>query len=148
MLAIASATGAYAKGATGTIASIDKKGDSITLVDGKTFVLPEGIEAETLKVGEKVTITYSTRPASSPPRVSSRPTRQALVPAGRIVVRVGVLPALPDAQCYLTPALRKSEGDMPASLRNDLLKALSEPKPESMATRSTLASSCMSSACA
>jgi PDZ domain-containing secreted protein len=61
MLAIASATSAYAKGATGTIASIDKKGDSITLVDGKTFVLPDGIEAETLKVGEKVTITYSTK---------------------------------------------------------------------------------------
>lgn len=50
---------------------------------------------------------------------------------------------------YLTPApLRKSDGDMPASLRNDLLKALSEPKPESMATRSTLASWCISSACA
>jgi hypothetical protein len=50
---------------------------------------------------------------------------------------------------YLAPApLRKSDGDMPASLRNDLLKALSEPKPESMATRSTLASWCISSACA
>lgn len=48
---------------------------------------------------------------------------------------------------YLAPApLRKSDGDMPASLRNDLLKALSEPKPESMATRSTLASWCISRA--
>lgn len=48
---------------------------------------------------------------------------------------------------YLAPApLRKSDGDMPASLRNDLLKALSEPKPDSMATRSTLASWCISSA--
>lgn len=46
------------------------------------------------------------------------------------------------AAIYLAPVTprRKSEGDMPASLRNDLLKALSEPKPESMATRSTLAS--------
>ncbi|UCI10575.1 DUF1344 domain-containing protein [Mesorhizobium sp. B1-1-8] len=60
ILAIASATGAYAKAAAGTIASIDKKGDSITMSDGKTFTLPEGIEAETLKVGEKVTVTYST----------------------------------------------------------------------------------------
>ncbi|TGR73175.1 DUF1344 domain-containing protein, partial [Mesorhizobium sp. M2D.F.Ca.ET.223.01.1.1] len=51
---------AYAKATTGTIASIDKKGDSITLSDGKTFSLPEGVEAETLKVGEKVKITYST----------------------------------------------------------------------------------------
>lgn len=54
------------------------------------------------------------------------------------------------AGLYLAPdtPLRKSEGDMPASLRNDLLKALSEPKPESMATRSTLASWCINSACA
>lgn len=61
ILAIASATSAYAKATTGTIASIDKKGDSITLTDGKTFSLPEGIEAETLKVGEKVTVTYSAK---------------------------------------------------------------------------------------
>ena len=61
VIAIASAGVAYAKTTTGTIASIDKKGDSITLSDGKTFSLPEGIEAETLKVGEKVTITYSTK---------------------------------------------------------------------------------------
>ena len=44
-----------------TIASIDKKGDSITLSDGKTFTLPEGIEAETLNVGERVVVTYSTK---------------------------------------------------------------------------------------
>ena len=43
---------------------------------------------------------------------------------------------------------RKSDGDMPASLRNDLLKALSDPKPLSMATLMTLASSLTSSACA
>lgn len=61
ILAIASATGAYAKATTGSIASIDKKGDSVTLADGKTFSLPEGIEAETLKVGEKVTVTYTTK---------------------------------------------------------------------------------------
>lgn len=46
---------------TGTIASIDKGGDSITLSDGKKLTLPEGIEAETLKVGEKVIVTYSTK---------------------------------------------------------------------------------------
>ncbi|BCG98979.1 DUF1344 domain-containing protein [Mesorhizobium loti] len=61
ILAVISSTGAFAEAATGTIASIDKKGDSITLSDGKTFVLPEGIEAETLKVGEKVVVTYSTK---------------------------------------------------------------------------------------
>jgi len=61
IFAVVSSTGAFANAATGTIASIDKKGDSITLSDGKTFVLPEGIEAETLKVGEKVVVTYSTK---------------------------------------------------------------------------------------
>ncbi|MER8595819.1 MULTISPECIES: DUF1344 domain-containing protein [unclassified Mesorhizobium] len=59
VLALASSTGAFAKATTGTIASVDKSGDSITLSDGKTFILPEGIEAETLKVGEKVVVTYS-----------------------------------------------------------------------------------------
>ena len=54
----------------------------------------------------------------------------------------GIGHASPLVAFYLAPVtpLRKSEGDMPASLRNDLLNALSEPKPESMATRSTLAS--------
>lgn len=52
---------ALAKTLTATIASIDKGGDSITLSDGNKFTLPEGIEAETLKVGEKVTITYSNK---------------------------------------------------------------------------------------
>lgn len=61
VLALASSTDAFAKATTGTIASVDKSGDSITLSDGKTFVLPEGIEAETLKVGEKVTVTFSTK---------------------------------------------------------------------------------------
>jgi Cu/Ag efflux protein CusF len=61
VLAVASSTGAFAKSATGTVASIDKNADSITLSDGKTFTLPEGIEAETLKIGEKVVVTYSTK---------------------------------------------------------------------------------------
>ena len=47
---------------------------------------------------------------------------------------------------YLAATLRKSLGDIPASLRKDLLKALSEPKPESMATLMTLTSSFISSA--
>ena len=44
---------------TGTIKSISTKNDAITLADGKTYGLPEGIEAEDLKVGEKVQVTYS-----------------------------------------------------------------------------------------
>ena len=59
-LAALASTAAFAKAITGTIESIDKNGDSITLTDGKTFTLPEGIEAETLKPGEKVVVTYKT----------------------------------------------------------------------------------------
>ena len=61
ILAMASATGAYAKEATGMIASVDKNCDSFTLGDGKTFALPENIEVETLKVGDKVSVTYSAK---------------------------------------------------------------------------------------
>ena len=57
---IASATGAFAKDDVGIIKTINKSGDSITLSDGKVFKLPEGIEAETLKVGERVRVVYST----------------------------------------------------------------------------------------
>ncbi|WP_246696445.1 DUF1344 domain-containing protein [Mesorhizobium sp. SARCC-RB16n] len=63
IIALASSSGAFAKAVTGTIKSVDKKGDSITLSDGTTFKLPEGIEAETLKAGEKVVVTYSTTAA-------------------------------------------------------------------------------------
>ena len=59
-LAAFASSAAFAKSATGTIQSIDKSGDSFTLTDGKTFTLPEGIEAETLKAGEKVVVTYKT----------------------------------------------------------------------------------------
>jgi Cu/Ag efflux protein CusF len=60
-LAAASSTAAIAKTVTGTIANVDVKGDAITLADGKTLNLPEGIEVETLKAGEKVVVTYSTK---------------------------------------------------------------------------------------
>lgn len=54
------ASPAAAAESQGTIKSVDPKRDSITLSDGKTFILSEGVEAETLKAGEKVMITYST----------------------------------------------------------------------------------------
>ena len=68
MLVIASATGAFAKEDTGTIKKINKSGDLITLSDGKLFTLPEGIEAETLKVGEHVRVVYSTQMPQARPR--------------------------------------------------------------------------------
>jgi Cu/Ag efflux protein CusF len=69
ILAVASSSAAFAKAVTGTIKSVDKNGDSITLSDGEKFTLPEAIEVETLKVGEKVMVTYSTK--AGKPTVSS-----------------------------------------------------------------------------
>ncbi len=45
----------------GTIKQIAPKSDAITLDDGKKFTLAEGTEAELLKVGQKVEITYTMR---------------------------------------------------------------------------------------
>ena len=44
---------------TGPIKTIDAKTSSITLDDGKVFVLPKGFKIETVKVGEKVAVTYA-----------------------------------------------------------------------------------------
>jgi len=54
------ATGvASAANVTAKITKINPKTDAITLSDGKVFTLPEGIEAESLKVGQTVDVTYS-----------------------------------------------------------------------------------------
>jgi Cu/Ag efflux protein CusF len=52
------ASAALAASDTGTIKHIDPSSDAITLDDGKTFTLAEGTEAESLKVGQKVNVTY------------------------------------------------------------------------------------------
>lgn len=45
----------------GKVAKIDNANDAITLDDGKTFVFAEGVEADTLKVGQTVEITYDSK---------------------------------------------------------------------------------------
>lgn len=70
LLLMASPAGAFAAQDTGTIKSINKASDSITLSDGKEFKLPEGVEAETLKIGAKIRVEYSTD-ASGKATVSS-----------------------------------------------------------------------------
>ena len=55
---LVAASAAFAATDTGTIKKIDPKGDAITLDDGKVFVLAEGTEAESLKIGDKVTVTF------------------------------------------------------------------------------------------
>ncbi|TPM10644.1 MULTISPECIES: DUF1344 domain-containing protein [unclassified Mesorhizobium] len=57
--------GSPCKTVTSTIVNVDAKGDAITLADGKTLNLPEGIEVETLKPGKKVIVTYSTKSGKS-----------------------------------------------------------------------------------
>ncbi len=54
------ATNVQAAETMGTVRSVNTKSDSIALNDGKAYVLPEGIEAESVKVGEKVKITFAT----------------------------------------------------------------------------------------
>ncbi len=56
-----STSGAIAKSASGTIQSVDTKHDSILLTDGTKVTLPEGIEAESLKPGENVVVTYTVK---------------------------------------------------------------------------------------
>jgi Cu/Ag efflux protein CusF len=51
-------TAAFAASDTGIIKHIDPNSDAITLDDGKTFILAEGTEAESLKIGQKVSVTY------------------------------------------------------------------------------------------
>jgi hypothetical protein len=50
---------AFARDETGTITNIDAKADQITLSTGTTINLPENIEVETLKVGERVAVQYA-----------------------------------------------------------------------------------------
>jgi hypothetical protein len=65
LLSATLASGAFAAATTGTIKAINRAKDSITLVDGTVFRLPEGIEAESLKAGEKVMVTYTTTKAGT-----------------------------------------------------------------------------------
>jgi hypothetical protein len=58
-----SAGTAFAKEDNGVVAKVNKKGDAITLSDGKVFGLPEGIEAESVKAGQHVRVVYTTNKA-------------------------------------------------------------------------------------
>ncbi|KPH04631.1 DUF1344 domain-containing protein (plasmid) [Rhizobium acidisoli] len=59
ILTLASISMALAAQASGKITAISKNADTITLSDGKTYNLPEGIEDTKLRVGEKVQLTYT-----------------------------------------------------------------------------------------
>ncbi|MFW8588763.1 DUF1344 domain-containing protein [Rhizobium beringeri] len=59
MLMLAPMSAAFAAQTSGTITAISKNADTITLSDGETYTLPEGIEDTRLRVGEKVQLTYT-----------------------------------------------------------------------------------------
>lgn len=69
------ATAAVAATMSATVKSIDKSSDAVTLDNGQTLTLPEGIEAESLKIGEKVQVTYSTNAASKVRVESIKPAK-------------------------------------------------------------------------
>jgi hypothetical protein len=52
---------AFAASDTGTVKNVNPKNDAITLDDGKVFVLAEGTEAESVKIGSKVKVTFITK---------------------------------------------------------------------------------------
>jgi hypothetical protein len=54
-----SAGTALARNEIGTITNINAKADQITLSSGKTIHLPEHIEVQSFKVGERVAVKYT-----------------------------------------------------------------------------------------
>jgi Protein of unknown function (DUF1344) len=55
---VSSAAFAASMSDAGAIKAIDAKANTITLADGKVFILPAKFDLKTIKVGEKVTVTY------------------------------------------------------------------------------------------
>ena len=53
------ATAAYAAEASGTIKDLDMSKHSVTLNNGSTYDVAKGVKLDGLKIGEKVTLTYS-----------------------------------------------------------------------------------------
>jgi uncharacterized protein YlzI (FlbEa/FlbD family) len=58
IIMLSTATFAASATTTGTIEKVDTKSDSITLDNGKVYILSEGVEAESMRIGMKVLVTY------------------------------------------------------------------------------------------
>jgi hypothetical protein len=61
MAALAVTANAYAADATGAIQAIDAKARTITLADGKVYVLPSNFDLAKLKVGQTIKVTFSVK---------------------------------------------------------------------------------------
>lgn len=72
MLVLVPVSAALAAQTSGTITAISKNSDTITLSDGKTYSLPEGIEDTKLRVGEKIQLTTRTRAVRQSSHIWSR----------------------------------------------------------------------------
>ena len=57
-LLVSSTFAAFAAEATGAVKSIDMTAKTVTLEDGKIYVLPTGFDTASIKVGDKVKITF------------------------------------------------------------------------------------------
>jgi Cu/Ag efflux protein CusF len=62
---LAAVTGVFAKEMNGTIKKIDAATSSVTLDSGKILKIPLSMDIATLKVGEKVYVSYSTTSGST-----------------------------------------------------------------------------------
>jgi Cu/Ag efflux protein CusF len=56
---LGAASVAYAADATGKIKSLDTTKDMVTLDNGSSYVTPKSVTLSGLKVGEKVTVSYT-----------------------------------------------------------------------------------------
>lgn len=50
---------AYAAETSGTVRKVNTKSDAITLSDGRVYILPEGIEAESVQIGQRVKLKFN-----------------------------------------------------------------------------------------
>jgi len=60
IILFAGASVAYAADATGKIKSIDMSKDTVTLDNGSTYMAPSTVKLSGFKVGEKVSVNYTT----------------------------------------------------------------------------------------
>lgn len=75
VLSLAATVGAFSKDMKATIKTVDTATSSITLDNGQMLTLPPSVKADSLKVGEKVQITYSTDAYGKTAVQSITPTR-------------------------------------------------------------------------
>lgn len=67
---------AIAAEATGAIASLDASVGTVTLDNGQTFMLPGSIDAASLQIGDRVSVTYEEGPDGNITATTIAPAEQ------------------------------------------------------------------------